>query len=227
VRRRPKHASASTETSQFFNERHFYPAPGSHLTDANQPGARSSSREKDMKNPTVIAAACACLCILPGIASAQTQAASTTAANPLAQADKDFVQAASMSSSTEIDAGKLAVSNSSDKDVKSFARHMMIDHTKLTLELKMAAPHGVEVPKDNSDLEVLNSLKPLKAKSFDQAYIHKVGLEGHQKTIAAFEKEISDGQNADLKKAAQKGLPTIKEHYQMAQDLAAKKGVAQ
>jgi predicted outer membrane protein len=53
-----------------------------------------------------------------------------------------------------------------------------------------------------------------------------VGLEGHQSAIAAFEKEISDGQNADLKKAAQKALPTIKEHYKMAQDLAAKKGVA-
>ena len=42
----------------------------------------------------------------------------------------------------------------------------------------------------------------------------------------AFQKEISDGQNADLKKAAQKALPTIQKHYQMAQDLAKKKGVA-
>lgn len=70
---------------------------------------------------------------LSPLAAAQTQAASTTAANPLAQADKDFVQAASMSSSTEIDAAKLATANSEDKDVKSFARHMMLDHTKLTV----------------------------------------------------------------------------------------------
>lgn len=45
---------------------------------------------------------------------AQTEAASTTAANPLAQADKDFVQAASMSSSTEIDAAKLATANTEE-----------------------------------------------------------------------------------------------------------------
>ncbi|ALL69099.1 Protein of unknown function (DUF4142) [Paraburkholderia caribensis MBA4] len=57
---------------------------------------------------------------------AQTQAASTTAANPLSQVDKDFVQAASMSSSTEIDSAKLAQKNSEDKDVKSFAHHMML-----------------------------------------------------------------------------------------------------
>jgi predicted outer membrane protein len=104
---------------------------------------------------------------------------------------------------------------------------MMVDHTKLTMQLKMAAPHGVEVPKDNSDTSILDTLKQLNGKEFDQAYIQKVGLEGHQSAIAAFEKEISDGQNADLKKAAQKALPTIKEHYKMAQDLAAKKGVAQ
>jgi predicted outer membrane protein len=178
-----------------------------------------------MKKMTVIALACGCFSLVPVAANAQTEAASTTAANPLPQVDKDFVQAASMSSSTEIDASKLATKNSSDKDVKSFAHHMMIDHTKLTLELKMAAPHGVTVPKDNSDTAVLDSLKGLKGKEFDTAYIQKVGLEGHQKAVEAFQKEAQDGQNADLKKAAQKALPTIQQHLKMAQDLAAKKGV--
>ncbi|MFL9912955.1 DUF4142 domain-containing protein [Paraburkholderia fungorum] len=175
----------------------------------------------------MIGALSAGLTFASAAATAQTQAALTTAANPLAQVDKDFVQAASMSSSTEIDASKLATSNSSDKDVKSFAHHMMLDHTKLTVQLKMAAPHGVAVPKDNSDTAVLESLKTLKGADFDKAYIAKVGLEGHQQAIAAFEKEASEGQNVDLKKAAQKALPTIKEHYQMAQQLASKKGVAQ
>ena len=159
-------------------------------------------------------------------AGAQTQAASTTAANPLAQVDKDFVQAASMSSSTEIDAAKLAQKNSEDKDVKSFAHHMLADHTTLTVQLKMAAPKGVTVPKDNSDTAVLDSLKGLKGKEFDQAYIHKVGLEGHKQAISAFQKEITDGQDAKLKKAAQDAMPTIQEHYQHAQSLATQKGVA-
>jgi putative membrane protein len=169
----------------------------------------------------------ACLMAGAPLAHAQTEAASTTSANPLGAVDKDFVQAASMSSSTEIDAAKLAMTQSSDKDVKSFARHMMMDHTKLTVQLKMAAPKGVTVPKDNSDTTILDSLKPLKGKDFDTAYISKVGVEGHKQAVSAFEKEISDGTNADLKKAAQKALPTIKDHYQMAQSLATKKGVSQ
>ena len=160
------------------------------------------------------------------LVNAQSQAASTTAANDLPAPDKAFVQAASMSSSTEIDASKLAMKNSQDKDVKSFARHMAMDHTKLTVSLKMAAPHGVAVPKDNSDTEVLDSLRGLKGKAFDDAYIQKVGLEGHTKAVAAFKDEINNGQNADLKEAAQKALPTIQEHLQMAQTLATKKGVS-
>src|SRR4051812_21826299 len=77
----------------------------------------------------------------PLIVFAQTQAASTTQANELPAVDKAFVQAATESSSTEIDTAKLATKQSQDKDVKSFAHHMMVDHTKLTVQLKMAAPH--------------------------------------------------------------------------------------
>jgi putative membrane protein len=154
-----------------------------------------------------------------------SQAASTTAANNLPSPDKEFVQAASMSSSTEIDASKLAMTKSSDADVKSFARHMAMDHTKLTVQLKLAAPHGVTVPKDNSDTTVLDSLKGLSGTAFDQAYIKRVGVEGHEKAVEAFQKEADGGQTPSLKKAAQKALPTIQEHLKMAQALASKKNV--
>ena len=46
---------------------------------------------------------------------------------------------------------------------------MILDHTKLTVQLKMAAPHGVAVPKDNSDTAVLDLLRPLKGADFDKA----------------------------------------------------------
>jgi putative membrane protein len=164
--------------------------------------------------------------VLPAWAQAQeSQAASTTAANNLPNPDKEFIQAASMSSSTEIDASKLAMTQSSDADVKSFARHMAMDHTKLTVQLKLAAPRGVTVPKDNSDTTVLDSLKGLSGTAFDQAYIKQVGVEGHEKAVEAFQKEADSGQTASLKKVAQKALPTIQEHLKMAQALASKKNV--
>jgi predicted outer membrane protein len=102
---------------------------------------------------------------------------------------------------------------------------MIVDHTKLTVQLKMAAPKGVTVPKDNSDTSAIDSLKALHGKAFDTAYIQKVGVQGHQEAVALFQKEADGGQNAKLKEAAQKALPTIQDHLKMAQDLASKKGV--
>ena len=119
------------------------------------------------------------------------QAASTTMANDLPPVDKAFVQAASSAGSTEIDAAKLATKQSQDKDVKSFAHHMMVDHTKLAMQLKMAAPHGVTVPMDNSDTSALDSLKALHGKEFDTAYIQKVGVQGHQEAVQVFQKEAT------------------------------------
>lgn len=175
------------------------------------------------------AIACAFACGAPLYAPSyvqaqQTEAASTTAANPLPDTDRAFVQAASMSSSTEIDAAKLAMHNTQNKDVHAFARRMMLDHTKLAAQLKIAAPHGVTVPTDNSDTSILDALRPLKGAAFDQAYAQKVGVQGHKEAVQAFQKEIADGQNDDLKKAARKALPTIEEHYRMAQTLARKVG---
>ncbi|PXX07043.1 uncharacterized protein DUF4142 [Paraburkholderia tropica] len=104
----------------------------------------------------------------------------------------------------------------------------MIDHTKPAAQLKMAAPHGVKVPKDNSDTSVPDSLRPLRDKEFYQAYAQKAGVEGHKEAIDAFRKEISsDGQNAKLKSTAQKALPKIQKHSNMAQTLAQKMGSPQ
>lgn len=61
----------------------------------------------------------------------------------------------------------------------------------------MAAPHGVAVPKDNSDMAVLNSLSGLHGKAFDTAYIKQVGLDGHEKAVAAFQTEADGGQNIE------------------------------
>ena len=177
----------------------------------------------------ILPAFAACLLLAP-IAAVQaqqaTEAASTTAANDLPAGDKAFVQAATMSSSTEIDASKLAMEKSYDGDIKTFARRMIADHSKLTVQLKVAAPHNVAIPKDNSDVALMNQLKGLQGQQFDKMYMQKVGLEGHRQAVQAFQTEATNGQNADLKKAAQKALPTIQMHYQMAQQLAKKKGIS-
>ena len=145
----------------------------------------------------------------------------------LSPADQQFVQTASQSDATEIAASKIALKNSQDPHVRKFAQQMITDHTKLSHGMAALVSKKGFTTTPTADSALVGKLQTLKGKEFDQAYIQKVGLEGHKQAIAAFEKEIAEGQNADLKKAAQKALPTIKEHYQRAQQLAAKKGVTQ
>ncbi|CAB3771103.1 DUF4142 domain-containing protein [Paraburkholderia solisilvae] len=160
-----------------------------------------------------------------GAARAQDPAASSAhGAQAVSDTDRQFVHTAAVAGTTEIDAAKLALHQSSDKNVKAFATHMIADHTKLAMQLKMAAPHGVDVPKE-ADTAALDSLRSLKGADFDSAYISKFGVQGHKDALAAFQDEAQNGQNASLKKTAQKALPTIQHHYAMAQDLAKQKGV--
>jgi len=87
---------------------------------------------------------------------------------------------------------------------------MEMDHTKLAVSLKMAAPHGLAVPKDNSDVAVLNSLSGLHGKRFDTAYIRQVGLDGHEKAVAAFHAEADGRQSADFKRLLKKLCQRLK-----------------
>ncbi|GAA3918673.1 DUF4142 domain-containing protein [Streptomyces gulbargensis] len=159
--------------------------------------------------------------------SSHTESSAKTAANPLPAVDRDFVHAATMTTSTQIDAGKMAHKSTSNPDVRAFARHMIADCMRLTVQLKAVAPHGVEVPKDNSDIALLESLMPLTGADFDHAYVRKLGLESHRQAIAAFEKEAKEGENPSLKEAALNALPTLREHYLMGQKLAQKLGVSE
>lgn len=160
-------------------------------------------------------------------ATAQAQEASAVGSPDLAAADQKFVETASMSNSTEIDASKLAQTHSNDKDVRTFARKMIMDHTKLMVQMKMGAPKGVKVPKDDSDTGLIDKLKNLKGKDFDTLYIQQVALAGHKKAVAAFQDEIANGTDAKLKAAAQKALPTIQGHYEAGQKLAQSKGISE
>jgi putative membrane protein len=160
----------------------------------------------------------------------QTEDAASASANPnavqaqkLSTADQQFVQDAGTAGATEIAASKLALSHSSDKQVKDFAQRMIADHTKLARNLDVIAKrHGITAP-PSADSSVIGSLQNLQGAEFDKAYIEKVAVEGHQKAVELFRKESQNGNDVALKAAATKGLPVVSHHYAMAQQLAKSK----
>jgi putative membrane protein len=143
----------------------------------------------------------------------------------LSPADQQFVQDAGTAGATEIAASKLALTNSSDAQVKSFAQRMIADHTQLARNLDIVAKRQGITAAPSADASVTGSLESLHGADFDKAYIAQVAVDGHRKAVALFSAESKDGSNAQLKNVAARALPIIKHHYAMAQQLAKLKGV--
>ncbi|WP_420291442.1 DUF4142 domain-containing protein [Burkholderia thailandensis] len=144
----------------------------------------------------------------------------------LHEADQAFVTDATKAVSTQRDAARIANSRSNDRAVKTFAERVAGDNEKLSQALRAASPRGVDVPHNDPDPAVLDSIKNLRGDAFDKAYIEQVALEGNRKTLSVFQAEIASGRNEQLKNAARKGLPMIQAHYQLAQALASRKHLA-
>jgi putative membrane protein len=139
-----------------------------------------------------------------------------------AQDNDDFVEDASAKGVAEVEAGKLAQEKGTAADVKSFADMMVKDHTAANAKLKSIA--------DTKNLEVSDSaelvdkakamiLELRSAKSFDQAYANNQ-VKAHEATIELFEKEASEGKDAELKAFATDTLPKLKAHLEHAKALA-------
>ncbi|AXL53223.1 membrane protein [Paraburkholderia caffeinilytica] len=169
-----------------------------------------------------ITSACmASLMVVATAASAQTAAAPDGAR--LHAADQAFITDATKAVATQRDAARIATSRSTDRDVKAFAERVSNDNAKISDALRAASPRGVDVPKNDPDTAVLASINNLRGADFDKTYIEQVALAGEQKALSAFQAEIASGRDEQLKDAAKKALPTIQEHYAMAQELAKRK----
>jgi len=160
-----------------------------------------------------------------GASAASSSSAPGSAQDKLSTVDQQFVQDAGTAGATEIAASKLALSNSSDTQVKAFAQRMLADHTRLARNLDVAAKrHGITAA-PSADASVTGSLETLHGDAFDKGYIQQVALAGHQKAITVFSTESMKGNDALLKNTAARALPIIKHHYAMAQQLAKAKGI--
>ncbi|MDR7008708.1 DUF4142 domain-containing protein [Paraburkholderia strydomiana] len=173
---------------------------------------------------TIVSATMASLLTVATAASAQTAPAPAAAdAGRLHAADQTFIADGTKAVATQRDAARIATSRSTDRDVKAFAERVSTDNAKISDALRAASPRGVDVPKNDPDTAVLASINNLRGAEFDKAYIEQVALAGEQKALSAFQAEIASGRDPQLKDAAKKALPTIQEHYAMAQELAKRK----
>jgi putative membrane protein len=152
--------------------------------------------------------------------SADMQDAATAGARP-----ETFVKTAAQDGMTEVALAKLALSKSSNDEVKQFAQKMEQDHTKADQQLSsIARTKGIAVPTqlDAKHQAMVKSLGAKSGAAFDSAYATHMA-KGHAKAVALFQ-AAAQSSDPDLAAFAQKTLPTIEVHKQLADSLEASTG---
>jgi putative membrane protein len=155
-------------------------------------------------------------------------ALSTSMGAAFAATSNDFVDKAAAGGIYEIEASRLALEKSGSADVKTFANMMITDHGKANDELAaIAKKHDIEVP-DTTTLvkQAKEKILDMRDESFDSAYANGQ-VKAHEDTIEMFKKEantVTDDKTAgatELKGFAQKMLPGLEKHLDMAKKLQA------
>ncbi|MHC8334048.1 DUF4142 domain-containing protein [Pseudomonas sp. LB3P25] len=155
-------------------------------------------------------------------------ALSTSMGTALAATSNDFVDNAAAGGIAEIETSRLALEKSSSADIKAFANMMITDHSKANDELAaLAKKNDIEVP-DSTTLvkQAKEKILDMRDESFDAAYANNQ-VKAHEDTIKLFKKEantVTDDKvkgATDLKGFAQKMLPALEKHLEMAKKLQA------
>jgi putative membrane protein len=139
-------------------------------------------------------------------------------APPLSEAGRKFLKAADEIDMAEAKLGKLVQENATATAIKEFGARMQADHSKMNRELRaVAKQHGFELPTklDAAHLQLYSQLSKLKGANFDQVYARDM-VSGHEKAIQTFETAVSTVKDRDVKAWAEKWLPTLREHLQLA-----------
>ncbi len=140
--------------------------------------------------------------------------------------DKQFLATASQGDLTEISLSKLALTEATDPQVKTFARTMVADHRRLEEQMKPFADQMGVMPATALSPEhrqLLDQLQGLAGADFDKQYVSDMDTD-HHAALDAFKTEESTTTDAQLKSAVTKAETVVAQHTAMADRLLKKLG---
>ena len=165
-----------------------------------------------------------------GLAACESSEKAATGVQSAAQAqmtptlsttDANFINTIGAGGHAEVEFGQVAQRQATRTDVRAFAAQMVSDHTAAGNELATLAENKQMTPPSEMDLNhkaKFDQLKNTYGSEFDRVYIQGQ-VEDHTAVVNAFQNEISNGSDADLKAFAQKYLPAIQHHLDMARQI--------
>jgi len=129
----------------------------------------------------------------------------------------------------DVEAGELAKTKASAKEVKDFAQRMIVDHTAVNEQAAALVGKLKVQPEENETSKTLKAdgekarakLSQLSGKAFDKAYVdHEVAY--HQAVLQAIDETlIPNAKNGELKALIVKVRPAIDAHLQHAKQIQA------
>ena len=190
--------------------------------DETAPSAASSPHQRDATS-TNSAEATATPAPEPSSASTPHQRQVTDGSKPTKSVTPEsFASQAAIIGKAEIELGQIALKNTQDEDVRTYAERMVKDHSAADKKLKaIAAKENLQLPQslDQEHESLKTKLQSLKGEDFDRAYV-KAMANGHDKAVALFESASQQAtMPGDLKQFAASTLPTLEQHKEMAHSL--------
>jgi putative membrane protein len=133
--------------------------------------------------------------------------------------DADFAVKAADAGMYEVMIADLALSKTSNPDVKSLANMMKTDHTTANTELQaLAKQKNISLPvsmsKDMQDK--YDDLNKKTGTDFDKAYCDAM-VKDHKDDVDLFEKQSTKGADQDMRSWAASKLPTLRHHLETAE----------
>jgi putative membrane protein len=136
-----------------------------------------------------------------------------------AEDQSEFLVDAAEGGMFEVEAARIAQQKATSAKVKTFAKHMMDEHSKANKELKaLAAKNNVTIPTalGEDKMDKIAKLNRLSGHEFDKEYMDMM-VKDHKEDVRLFDKESKGTDNNEVEKWAANTLPTLQKHLEMAQ----------
>jgi putative membrane protein len=164
---------------------------------------------------------------LPVALAVSLGALGAAAQAPIPPNAPDFAMAAAQSDAYEIQAAHLALAQTQNVRVRSFAQTMIDDHTRTSASLRRAAMASHLPPPlsamSSDQAVMLGALQSLRGADFDKAYAKQQVL-AHDQALAVEQSYAQAGTDPNLRAVARSGAPLIQHHLKMAEDMSAALG---
>ncbi len=138
--------------------------------------------------------------------------------NEAMEDDSQYLVDAAGMDMKEIEVSKLAMTKSTNADVKALAKMMVDEHTKSLADLKAAAmKKNISIPEamPEKGQDKYADLNDKSGHDFDKAYTDMM-VDGHEKMIEKMEKASEKANDEEIRMWAANMLPTLRKHLDHA-----------